>query len=74
MKRCTVRLIIQNINIDINNNVNSHNLNEVFNEFVKDYNSKNRSIISNEFYGFFNSQSVCGYCNNIVHNVFLITL
>ena len=59
----------QNINIDINNNVNSHNLNEVFNEFVKDYNSKNRSIISNEFYGFFNSQSVCGYCNNIVHNV-----
>ena len=54
----------------INNNfVENKNFIDVFNDFSNYYFSKNKSIISDEFYGFKNSMITCGLCQIPIHNV-----
>ena len=56
-------------NIPNNNQVpNSSNFIEVYNEFVNFFESKNKSIISDEFYFFTNNASTCQYCSSVVNN------
>ena len=60
------------LNNNINNNnhfVNNHNFLEVYNDFLSYYNRKNSSIVSDEFYGFSNNMTRCGYCSTTIHNV-----
>ena len=47
---------------------NSSNFIEVYNEFVSYFESKNRSIISEEFFFFTNNISTCQYCSTMIHN------
>ena len=59
----------------INNIIpNENNLIEVFNYFVNDYNNNNKSIISEEFYGYTNSSTICGICNYEINNVQIINI
>ena len=51
---------------------NNTNLNEVYNSFVNYYSNKNKSIISDEFYGFINTYTNCGLCNVNTHKVQII--
>ena len=53
---------------------NDTNLNEVYNNFVNYYNNKNKSIMSDEFCGFINNSTTCGYCNTKIHNVQAINI
>ena len=48
---------------------NPHDFYSVYNDFNKYFNSNNNSIISNEFYGCFNSMSTCSRCNISIHNI-----
>ena len=41
----------------------------VFNEFHNFYKSNNQSIISDEFYGYYNSMIKCCSCDAVIHNV-----
>ena len=59
----------QNINLINNNIVYNTNFIDVFNDFSNYYISKNKSIISDEFYGFNNSITTCGLCQISIHNV-----
>ena len=59
----------QNINVINNNNIDTTNFYCVFNDFSNYYISKNKSIISDEFYGFNNSMTTCGLCQISIHNV-----
>ena len=43
--------------------------NAVFNDFMNFYLSKNKSIISDEFYGFTNNMITCSNCPTTTHNV-----
>ena len=43
--------------------------NAVFYDFMNFYLSKNKSIISDEFYGFTNNMITCSYCSTTTHNV-----
>jgi len=61
-------------NFNINKEPNDSDFNEVYNNFVNYYNNKNKSIISNEFYGFINNYTTCGYCNTKIHNVQIINI
>ena len=59
----------------INNIIpNENNLIEVFNYFVNDYNNNNKSIISDEFYGYTNSSTICGLCKYAINNVQIINI
>ena len=51
------------------NNANKLNFMEVFNQFTNFYESNNRSIVSDEFYGYFVSIMKCGYWNSVTYNV-----
>ena len=53
---------------------NNTNLNEVYNNFVNYYSNKNKSLISDEFYGFINNYTTCGCCNIKIHNVQIINI
>ena len=64
----------QNINLINNNIVYNTNFIDVFNDFSNYYISKNKSIISDEFYGFNNSITTCGLCQISIHNVVLIIM
>ena len=74
-----VLFILQTIHTELNeapNNtldnvytVNNQNFQEVFTEFMTNYNNENQSIIRNEFYGYVNSMTTCGSCNITIHNV-----
>ena len=46
-----------------------YNFNSVYNDFKKYNNSNNNSIISNEFYGCFNSMTTCFNCRSCIHNI-----
>ena len=59
----------KNINIINNKNIDATNFVEVFNDFSNYYISKNKSIISDEFYGFNNTTTVCGFCQIPTFNV-----
>ena len=48
---------------------NPSNFNDVYDDFIKLYFSKNKSIISDEFYGISNNIITCSYCSNIIHNI-----
>ena len=48
---------------------NPHDFYSVYNDFNKYYNSKNSSIISNEFYGCINSMTTCYQCQYSIHNI-----
>jgi len=48
---------------------NPSNFNDVYDDFIKFYFSKNKSIISDEFYGLSNNIITCRYCSNIIHNI-----
>ena len=62
-------------NKNINNIIpNETNLIEVFNCFVNDYNNNNKSIISDEFYGYTNSSTICGLCKYETNNVQIINI
>ena len=49
--------------------INDTNFNDVFNDFQKKYLNNNQSIISEEFNGYTNSMTTCGYCGTTIHNV-----
>ena len=49
--------------------INDTNFNDVFNDFQKNYLNNNQSIISEEFNGYTNSMTTCGYCGTTIHNV-----
>ena len=36
---------------------------------MKNINNENKSIISNEFYGYTNIMTTCGYCRITMHNI-----
>jgi ubiquitin carboxyl-terminal hydrolase 8 len=48
---------------------NPYDFYSVYNDFQKYYNSNNSSIISNEFYGCFNSMTTCLNCKYSIHNI-----
>ena len=52
-----------------NDYINDTNYLEVFNDFKKNYLNNNKSIISEEFNGYTNSMTTCGYCGTTIHNV-----
>ena len=52
-------------NYSINNNI----FIDVFNNYIKEYTNKNKSIISEEFYGYINSLTTCAFCFSTIHNV-----
>ena len=52
-------------NYSINNNI----FIDVFNNYIKEYTNKNKSIISEEFYGYTNSLTTCAFCFSTIHNV-----
>ena len=56
------------------NNANNLNFMEVFNQFTNFYESNNRSIVSDEFYGYFVSIMKCGYCNSVTYNVQIMNI
>ena len=58
----------------IDKNPNNTNLKEVYNNFMNYYTNKNRSVISEEFYGFINNYTTCGYCNVKIHNVQIMNI
>ena len=45
------------------------NFNDVFSYFINFYLSKNKSIISDEFYGFSNNMINCSYCATTIHKL-----
>ena len=49
--------------------VDNRNFNAVFNEFSNNYINQNKSIISDEFYGFSNILTNCGFCHTIIYNM-----
>ena len=49
-------------------------LNAVYNNFTSNYEKKNLSIISQEFYGYNNTQTTCCYCNVTTHNVAIFNM
>ena len=38
------------------------------------YTNKNKSVISEEFYGFINNYTTCGFCNVKIHNVQIMNI
>ena len=62
---------INNINIANNQNyiIDNNNLNDLYNNFYRNFFSKNKSIITNEFYGFLSKNVICGCCKNIKYNI-----
>ena len=58
-------------NNEINNNqfIDNRIFDDVFKDFSINYINQNKSIISDEFYGFSNSITTCGFCKTIIHNV-----
>jgi ubiquitin C-terminal hydrolase len=53
----------------IEKNPNNTNLNEVYNNFENYYTNKNKSIISDEFYGFINYITKCSLCNIEIYDI-----
>ena len=76
-----ILFLLENIHKELNTNKNevqntknnfipdSRNVNEVYNDFKKNYFNFNNSIISQEFYGFNNIRTQCSNCQTIIHNV-----
>jgi len=56
------------------NQVNSSDFMSVYKAFVNEYNSSNKSIVSEEFYGYFVSIMKCGSCNYITYNVQIMNI
>ena len=56
-------------NIINNQEPNPCDFNAVYLDFINDYQNKNDSIITQEFYGYNNIISSCSKCTNIIHNV-----
>ena len=52
----------------------NRNFIDVYNDFIYFFISKNKSIISDEFYGYINSMTCCGYCQTTIHNVQIINI
>jgi ubiquitin C-terminal hydrolase len=79
-----ILFILQTMHIELNNPPNNFNdTNQVPDdrEFLQVYNdstsfflSRNKSIISDEFYGFENSMTRCGNCQTIIHKVQAINI
>jgi len=70
-----VLFLLEKIHNELNDPIkNDSDFNEVYNNFVNYYNNKNKSIISDEFYGFINNNTTCGYCNVKIHNVQIINI
>jgi len=59
----------QGNNIINNQEPNPCDFNAVYLDFINDYQNKNDSIITQEFYGYNNIISSCSKCTNISHNV-----
>ena len=53
----------------INNNRVQTNYYDVYQKFMYGFNNNNKSIISDEFYGFTNSITTCNYCKISFYNV-----
>ena len=74
-----IQFLLENIHKELNNPnkkiinnhnfVNIHNFFKVYNNFMDDFNNKNKSIISEEFYGFYYCETTCGNCNFVIYNV-----
>ena len=79
-----ILFILQKMHIELNtppnnyynaNNVpDDRNFDEVYNDSTSFFLSKNESIISDEFFGFENSMTQCGYCQTVIHNVQAINI
>ena len=41
----------------------------VYNDFVKYCSNQNNSIMSNEFYGYIDNMTICGFCKKTIHNI-----
>ena len=61
--------VINNDIIQIDNNINNLDYDSVFNNFSNNFRRNYNSIISNLFYGMYNSMMTCYSCNATVHNV-----
>ena len=46
----------------------------VYNDFINYSTSQNNSIISNEFYGYTNNMTMCGYCRKTIHNIQIVNI
>ena len=46
----------------------NRNFIDVYNDFIYFFIAKNKSIISDEFYGYTNAMTSCGNCQTIIHN------
>ena len=55
-------------------NVNNLDFPLVFKEFEKYYKQNNKTIVSDEFYGFYNSMMKCCSCNTVTHNVQIMNI
>jgi len=49
--------------------INDNNFFEVFKDFKENYLNKNQSLIIEEFNGYINSMTTCGFCGTTIHNV-----
>ena len=59
---------------DSNNVPDDRKFDEVYNDSTSFFLSKNNSIISDEFCGFENSKTQCGFCQTVIHNVQAINI
>ena len=52
-----------------NNFVNNRNFFDIYKDFMNDFNKKNKSLISDEFYGINFSETFCENCKTVTYNV-----
>ena len=66
------------LNKNSDNVYNSYKYNldfiSLFNNFTNIYKKNNKSIISEEFYGFYNSMLKCCLCNTVKHNIKILNI
>ena len=55
--------------VETNEALNYQNFCEVWEEYIQNFINENSSIISEEFYGCFNSMTMCYGCGTTIHNV-----
>ena len=77
-----ILFILETIHNELNQNFkkvyisNGNNLDfiSLFNDISNYYKNNNKSIISEEFYGFYNSMMKCCSCNTVTHNIQIINI
>ena len=62
------------IKMETNYLINNKDYYEVFKEFIQIFINENQSIVSEEFYGCFNSMTTCYNCPTTIHNIQLLNI